>query len=137
MASLVCPQVGVQVLEEVWGGVELGGQGEHCPLAKTFVKQMYLLANFLGSTQRAPSERAPSNFIGLPEKGVRKRGCNSQILRLFAFACVCSRLCTFICALGPFSGGLKFAFACVCLRLFAFANTPFYYTPLMRHPNFT
>ena len=33
--------------------------------------------------------------VGLPQKGVRKRGCNSLVLRLFAFARVCACLSAF------------------------------------------
>ena len=38
---------------------------------------------------------------------MRKRGCNSLILRLFAFVCICSQLCAFTCVFGPFSQSLK------------------------------
>ena len=75
--------------------------------------------------------------FGLPQKGVCKRGCNSLILRLFAFVCVCLRLRTFICVLSPFSEGLKSAFVCVCARLFAFVcvcKHPLLLHPLLRHP---
>ena len=70
--------------------------------------------------------------FGLPQKRVRKTGCNSLILRLFAFVCVCSCLRAFICVLGPFSEGLKI---CLCLRLRAFVcvrlrlQTPPFSTP--------
>ena len=76
----------------------------------------------------------PKDRIGLPHKGVRKRGCKSLILRLFEFVCVCSRLCAFICVLGPFSESLKFAFICVCAHLFAFVCVCEH--PLLLHPPF-
>ena len=82
----------------------------------------------------------PNPPFGLPQKWVGKRGCNSLILRLFAFVCVCARLfafvCAFICVLGPFSETESLKFARVCVRSFAsfaFANTSLYYT-LLRHP---
>ena len=42
-------------------------------------------------------------FSDLRFPGCRRRGCNSLILRLFAFVCVCSRLRAFTCVFGPFS----------------------------------
>ena len=60
---------------------------------------------------------------------LRTRGCDSLILRLFAFVFVCSRWRTFTCVFGPFSQSLKSAFVCVCAPSFALANTPFYCTP--------
>ena len=60
-------------------------------------------------------------------------GCNSMILRLFAFVCVCSRLRAFICVLGPF---FREPENCVCLRLRAFVcvQHPLLLHPLLRHP---
>ena len=72
------------------------------------------------------------NSIGLPQKGVRKRGCKSSILRLFAFVCVCLRLFAFVRVFGPISGSLKSAFVCVCARSFAFACVCKH--PLLLHP---
>ena len=79
-----------------------------------------------------------SFFVVPAAKGVRKRRCNSLILRLFAFVCVCSRLRAFICILGPLSESLKFAFVCVCVRLRAFVRVckhPLLLHPLLQHPD--
>ena len=71
------------------------------------------------------------------KRGCVKGGCNSLILRLLAFARVCSRLCAFTCVFGPFSERPKSAFVCVCVRLRAFVCVtvyPFYYTPFAAPP---
>ena len=39
--------------------------------------------------------------------GCRKRGCNSLILRLSAFVCICAHLRAFTCVLGPFSESIR------------------------------
>ena len=59
--------------------------------------------------------------LGCRKTGVRK-GCNSLILRLFAFVCVCLRFHELIRVLGPFSESLTSAFVCLCARLIAFVS---------------
>ena len=92
------------------------------------------------SCQKTPISRTRGNggfrtlepsFWAAVREGVRKREGNSLILLLFASVCVCSRLRAFTCVCGrcKISGSLTSAFVCVCARSFAFANTPFYYTP--------
>ena len=63
-----------------------------------------------------------------PPEGVLKRGCTSLILRLFAFICVCLRLCAFvrILGLGPISGSLYFTLP----RLLTDLPPPTYLPPL-------
>ena len=72
-------------------------------------------------------------FLGywLPQSRCRKlkRGCNSLIMLLFAFVCVCLRLSAFVCILGPHFREPEIS---VCLRSFdfnlTFLHTLFYYT---------
>ena len=83
--------------------------------------------------------RASLAQIGLPQKGVRKRRCNSSFLRLFACVFVCLQVCARLSADSvPFSGSLKSSFGCVCARLFAFVRVckhPLLLQPLLRHPD--
>ena len=88
-----------------------------------------------GDSGKFLSFRKIFSDFGLPQKGVHERGSNSLILHWFAFVCVCSRLCAFLCIVGSESASLKSALVCVCVRLLAFlicVNNPlppFYYTP--------
>ena len=62
------------------------------------------------------------DFLGLPPKGVRKRGCYSLILRLFAFVRVCLHLLAFACVYLRFRAVFGKFEICVCLHLRAFES---------------
>ena len=65
--------------------------------------------------------------------GCRIRGCNSLILRLFAFVCVCSRFRACTCVFGPFSE--PEICVCLCLRaLVCIRKHPLLLHPFLRHP---
>ena len=69
--------------------------------------------------------------LGLPRNGVQKRGWNSLILRLSAFAQVCAHLSA---CFGPLAESLKAAFARVYLMFLCVCESPFCYTSYGRSP---